>query len=67
MSNVIYRYRFVAAFLGAAAIGMMAVAVLPAAADNLGRTVAAAGMPRCSGNQNPFIGSPPLTIKTGEP
>jgi hypothetical protein len=58
MSNFIYRYRIVAALLGAAAMGALAVAVLPVAAGNLGRTIAVAGTPSCSGSQNPFIGSP---------
>jgi hypothetical protein len=57
MSNFVYRYRTVAALLGAVAMGVLAIAVMPVAAGNLGRTIAAAGTPHCSGSQNPFVGS----------
>jgi len=58
MSHFVYRYRIVAALLGAVVMSTLTIALMPAAAGNLGRTIAAAGTPHCTGSQNPFIGSP---------
>jgi hypothetical protein len=57
MLNILYRYRNLTAAVAAVAIGACAFAVMPGAAGDLGKAVAIAAAPGCTGSQNPFIGS----------